>query len=234
MKKLTEAISEVFYRLLSSYYRNRLSSDIGIRLRMRALDSTCEYIEKNLVGIPYYADKQHVMDFALSQVRISGTYCEFGVYRGKSVNHIARKVSQPVHAFDSFEGLPEDWSVRHSKGLFALDSIPVFEKNVIVHKGWFEDTLPGFVSEYREKAAFIHIDSDLYSSAKSVLHWMDDRIIPGTILLFDEYFNYPFWEHHEFKAFREFVESNGVKYEYLCYCSSSYGSNVAIRILERH
>ena len=233
MKKIVEWISEPFYKFLSSYYRNRLSTDIEIQLRMRALNSTCEYIEENLVNVPYYAYKQQVMDFALSKVQISGMYCEFGVYKGKSVNYIARQVSQPVHAFDSFEGLPETWSVRHKKGLFALDKIPVFEKNVIVHKGWFDDTLPVFIKEFKERAAFLHIDSDLYSSARSILHWLDERIVEGTIILFDEYFNYPFWEHHEFKAFREFVQKNNVKYEYLCYCSNSYGSNVAVEILKR-
>jgi Methyltransferase domain len=233
MKKIVDSVSEVFYRFLSSYYRNRLSSDIGIQLRMRALDSTCEYIEKHLVDTPYFTDKQRVIDFALSKVQIKGLYCEFGVYKGKSVNYIARKVSEPVHAFDSFEGLPENWSVRHKKGLFALNKIPVFENNVIVHKGWFEDTLPLFIKEYKENGAFIHIDSDLYSSARSVFHWLDERIVENTIILFDEYFNYPFWKHHEFKAFQEFVQKNNVRYEYLCYCSVSYGSNVAVRILGR-
>jgi len=233
MKRLTDSIAEVFYKLFSSYYRNRLSSDIGIQLRMRALDSTCEYIEKNLAEAAYFADKQQVIDFALNSVRIKGLYCEFGVYKGKSVNYIARKVSVPVHAFDSFEGLPEDWSVQHKKGLFALDKIPVFEKNVIVHKGWFEETLPTFTNKYMEKAAFLHIDSDLYSSAKTILHWLDERIVENTVILFDEYFNFPFWQHHEFKAFQEFVQKNNVRYEYLCYCTASYGSNVAVRILGR-
>jgi len=84
-----------------------------------------------------------------------------------------------------------------------------------------------------EKAAFLHIDSDLYSSAKTILHWLDERIVENTVILFDEYFNFPFWQHHEFKAFQEFVQKNNVRYEYLCYCTASYGSNVAVRILGR-
>ena len=233
MKKIVEWISEPFYKFLSSYYRNRLSSDIEIQLRMRALNSTCEYIERNLVNVPFFKDKLKVLDFALRKVQINGMYCEFGVYKGRSVNYIARKVSQQVHAFDSFEGLPESWSVRHKKGLFALDKMPSFEKNVVVHKGWFDDTLPAFVKEFNEEAAFLHIDSDLYSSAKSIFQWLDKRIVEDTVILFDEYFNYPFWEYHEFKAFQEFVQENNVKYEYLCYNSVSYGSNVAVKILKR-
>jgi predicted O-methyltransferase YrrM len=180
-----------------------------------------------------FTDKRRVLDLALSKVQIIGMYCEFGVYKGKSVNYIARKISQQVHAFDSFEGLPESWSVRHKKGLFALNKMPVFEKNVVLHKGWFDDTLPVFVKEFNEELAFLHIDSDLYSSAKSIFQWLDKRIVEGTIILFDEYFNYPFWEHHEFKAFQEFVQKDKIKYEYLCYNSTTYGSNVAVKILKR-
>jgi hypothetical protein len=40
---------------------------------------------------------------------------------------------------------------------------------------------------------------------------------PGTVLVFDEYFNYPGWERHEFKAWREFAAAHGVDYEYVAY-----------------
>jgi hypothetical protein len=33
--------------------------------------------------------------------------------------------------------------------------------------------------------------------------------------VFDEYFGYPGWQHHEFKAFQEFVHTNRVTYKYL-------------------
>jgi hypothetical protein len=39
--------------------------------------------------------------------------------------------------------------------------------------------------------------------------------VPDTIILFDEYFNYPNWEQHEFKAFQEFVRDRAVSYRYL-------------------
>jgi hypothetical protein len=41
--------------------------------------------------------------------------------------------------------------------------------------------------------------------------------VPGTIILFDEYFNYPNWEKHEFKAFQELVAERRMKYTYLGY-----------------
>jgi len=48
-----------------------------------------------------------------------------------------------------------------------------------------------------------------------------DRIVPGTIILFDEYFNYPNWERHEFKAFQEFVTDRAASYPYLGFFAST-------------
>ena len=38
--------------------------------------------------------------------------------------------------------------------------------------------------------------------------------MPGTVVLFDEYWNYPGWRQHEFKAFREFIDRTGLTYRY--------------------
>lgn len=227
------AIRPKIRRFLDSYFRNNLAFDLEVNLRMRALNSTCEYIEKNMVDIPLFDSKQEALDFALEEISFEGLICEFGVWKGESINHIARKKPQKIHAFDSFEGLPETWLSSHKKGHFALKNLPVFEENIVIHKGWFDDTLPKFVKESTENISFLHIDCDLYSSTKTIFKSLDLQIVVGTIILFDEYFNYPFWEHHEFKAFQEFVKQNSISYEYLCYSSNTFGSKVAVRILRR-
>jgi hypothetical protein len=51
-------------------------------------------------------------------------------------------------------------------------------------------------------------------------------MVPGTIILFDEYFNYPNWEQHEYKALQEFVKARGIAYRYLAFARQQ----VAIRI----
>tara|TARA_B110000971_G_scaffold164349_1_gene168225 strand:+ start:392 stop:952 length:561 start_codon:yes stop_codon:yes gene_type:complete len=186
-----------------------------------------------MVDIPLFDSKQEALDFALEEISFEGLICEFGVWKGESINHIARKKPQKIHAFDSFEGLPETWLSSHKKGHFALKNLPIFEENIVIHKGWFDDTLPKFVKESTENISFLHIDCDLYSSTKTIFKSLDLQIVEGTIILFDEYFNYPFWEHHEFKAFQEFVKQNSISYEYLCYSSNTFGSKVAVRILRR-
>jgi len=89
--------------------------------------------------------------------------------------------------------------------------------NVILHKGWFRDTVPQWCRETDGPIAFIHIDCDLYSSTVDVLTGLAQRLQRGTVILFDEYFSYPGWERHEYKAWQEFVKAEPIQYEYVAY-----------------
>jgi hypothetical protein len=51
------------------------------------------------------------------------------------------------------------------------------------------------------------------------------------VLLFDEYFNYPSWQEHEFKAFQEFVAMHGIQYEYVGYVEAY--EQAAVRIVAK-
>ena len=52
--------------------------------------------------------------------------------------------------------------------------------------------------------------------------------MPGTVIVFDEYFNYSGWEEGEFRAFQEFVAARKLSYEYLTY--NREHQQVAVRI----
>ena len=69
-------------------------------------------------------------------------------------------------------------------------------------KGLFDDTLPSFAKTHTQPVSFLHVDCDLYSSTKAIFDILGDQIVEGTVIVFDEYFNYPGWQHHEFKAFQ--------------------------------
>ena len=97
---------------------------------MRALNTTCEYIENNMLDVTLFNNAYDAVDYSLEKMNFKGLICEFGVWKGDSINYIARKEKQKVHAFDSFEGLPETWLSTHKKGHFALKKTPVFENNV--------------------------------------------------------------------------------------------------------
>ena len=113
---------------------------------------------------------------------------EFGVYKGKTAWYISKHCGyRKLFLFDSFEGLPEDWNNNFKKGHFALKNIPRLPGKSILYKGLFRDTVFEFNYDNKFPLSFIHIDSDLYSSAKDVLSRLNNKIIPGTVILFDEY-----------------------------------------------
>ena len=160
----------------------------------------------------------------------TGLVLEFGVATGRTLNHFARLFpNKTVYGFDGFDGLPEDWTSRMPKGFFARAELPYTRDNAELVVGWFDDTLPLFVRENKEPVALLHVDSDLYSSAVTVLTLLEKQIVPGTVIVFDEYMNYPGWQLDEFRAWQEFVRANNVQYEYIGRVSKH--QKVAIRVL---
>jgi hypothetical protein len=145
----------------------------------------------------------------------NGLVLEFGVYSGKTINHLASVDPGKVFGFDGFEGLPEDWRPDIPRTAFKRDGLPCVSENVELIVGWFEETLPSFVKAHPEPVSFLHVDCDVYSSTKTIFHYLEKRILSGTIIVFDEYFNYVGWRNHEFKAFAEFVLASGLSYRYI-------------------
>ena len=144
----------------------------------------------------------------------NGLFLEFGVYNGSSINILSKLGPNKIfHGFDTFTGLPEDWDLGNKKikaGHFYLEKMPSVEKNVILHKGLFEDTIPKWQKQYREKISFINIDCDLYSSTKTVLEHLNSQIVKDTIIRFDDLLPspirpYPKWLEGEWKALSEWV-----------------------------
>jgi hypothetical protein len=164
---------------------------------------------------------------------------EFGVCTGETINHLAN-IFYPeiIWGFDSFEGLPEDWQknrrVVRRKGHLAVNEMPNVKKNVKLVKGWFKDTIPLWLDKHPGDIRFLHIDSDLYSSAKTVLSLMNSRIKKNTIIVFDELcdFNsdgkFANWEQHEWKALREWMKAFNRKIKVL----SRGGESAAIRVIK--
>jgi hypothetical protein len=173
------------------------------------------YYTKHMLTCKSFESATDLLTHALSLVKLPGIFCEFGVASGKTINHIARvSGGRLIHGFDGFIGLPEDWRSGFEAGAFA-QPIPAVEKNVTLHVGLFSETLPQFVSSLQEDVAFLHVDCDLYSSTKEIFFYLGNRIKPGTVIVFDEYMNFPGWKNDEWKAFREFIWSSKLKYRYV-------------------
>jgi hypothetical protein len=152
-------------------------------------------------------------------VNTAGLMLEFGVFSGSTINFMAKKTTNTIYGFDSFEGLPESWGrtdMIFNKGAFNLKGkLPKVHQNVKLIKGWFNETLPKFLEEHTGPITFLHIDCDLYSSTKTIFDLVKGRLAPGCVIVFDELLNYPGWEIHEWKAWWEMVDETGIKYEWI-------------------
>lgn len=192
--------------------------------------SSAEYFMQKMGQARNLVDPHSLLLFAFEQRPVNGLLLEFGVYRGDTMRLLAQNCEQVVHGFDSFEGLPEDWTHFQKKGRFSLQGqLPAFaEKNIALHPGWFDQSLPAFLAAQRGNVSFLHVDCDLYSSTNTMLTLLADRLVSGSVIVFDEYLNYPNWQQHEFRAFQEFVARHGWQYEYLGFASAR--QSVAVRL----
>ncbi|MBM37658.1 MAG: methyltransferase [Woeseia sp.] len=214
----------LFRRFMLKYYSSNLLLDMNIE----AKKETIEYIKIKMGDTPYFEKHRQMLNYVLEQTNGSGFFLEFGVGRGKSMRWISSKIKDDVHGFDSFDGIQEHWN-GNPIGAFAQKQIPKFKSNVKLHVGYFNDTLKEFLETSLGPIAFLHIDCDLYSSTVTIFDLLGNRLRPGSVILFDEYYNYYRWKYHEYKAFQEFVKQYDLTYEYIAY--SVTGQQVAIRIL---
>ena len=218
--------SEFFFR---RFMLKHYASNLLVDMNLEAKQQTLEYIKANMIDAPYFEKHQALVKYTLEQVSKEGLHLEFGVGRGKSMRWIAPMVGGPVYGFDSFDGIQEYWN-GNPVGAFAQKKLPKVPDNVEFEIGYFDTTLPGFLEKHSDPVAFLHVDCDLYSSTVTIFEALGERLQPGAIVLFDEYYNFHRWQQHEFKAFQEYVERSGVTYEYISF--SVTGQQVSVRILE--
>jgi hypothetical protein len=224
VSKVVNVASDAYYRRI--YYSERWHPRVA--LMQRALDETVDYIESHMRDAIIRNDAVDVLRHALGRVGVDGMYLEFGVRTGSTINHVARlRPDTTIYGFDSFDGLPEAWAgYTLTADAFRNQPIPKVEPNVELVIGWFDDTLQPFLDDHHGDVAFVHVDSDVYASAKTVLDNVGPRLRVGSVIVFNEYFNYPNWQQHEFRAWQEFCVANGVTYEYLSWAMYE----VAVRI----
>jgi methyltransferase family protein len=172
--------------------------------------------------------RQRLLDMVLSSPLPDGDILEFGVYRGESLLYLAdRCPERRVYGFDSFEGLPDDWWAR-PKGFFKTEPPLIDRSNLRLVKGLFHQSLPRFLTEWSGRAALIHVDCVLYESTRACLLPILPRCQIGTVLIFDEYYNYPDFAHHEWLAWRE-VRAD---YKVSARCTAYDGRRVAFQITD--
>ena len=160
---------------------------------------------------------------------VKGDYFEFGLWRGKTfcyahiMKHRYRQLDTKLFGFDSFQGLPEIADEKDNiwhEGQFAYseDKLRAHLKRqgILDHEfelipGYYENSLTDSLHEqfHNKSAAIVYIDCDLYESTIPVLNFMRRYLVNGTIICFDDYYNYKAAaDQGEQRAMREFLQEH--------------------------
>ena len=165
---------------------------------------------------------------------IQGTVVECGVWRGGSMQAVARTLldldaaDRHLHLFDTFEGMPppgeED---RRLKGQSAEELMrsgprPALVRAVAdlddVRAGMEQTGYPAELVHYHpgrvedtipgqapERIALLRLDTDWYESTRHELDHLYDRVTPGGVVIIDDY---DYWEGAR-KAVDEYLARTG-------------------------
>ena len=197
---------------------------------MYSIDKERYPVQREALMVHFLNDFFWKSFFYLKTNKVKGDYLEFGSGSHVRSFRLAYKYQQleyeylRLFAFDSFQGLPEPVGIDNHpqwyKGALAVSleqfhqimkSVGASEDTYHVVPGFYKDTLDKFTpTTYGiERAAMVFVDCDLYASTMSVLNFVKDILVDGSILAFDDWFCFngnP--DKGEQKAFREFLESN--------------------------
>lgn len=119
-----------------------------------------------------------------------GCFVEVGVYKGGSAYHLAKVADDQgrvLHLYDTFDGIPwrRDGIDEHPVGDFAdtsVDAVRAAIPTAVIHEGTFPGTLAA-----TGPIAFVHVDCDQYQSVRACITELWARMVPGAVMLFDDY-----------------------------------------------
>ena len=134
-----------------------------------------------------------------------GELAECGVFQGGTAHLLAHtlqdfdKGTRSFHLFDTFRGMPADTRPNrdyHSPGDFSATSQDYVERrlstyaSIRFHPGRVPDTFADIDQDAR--FTFVHLDMDIYEPTLEACRWFWPRMVPGGILIFDDYGFYPY------------------------------------------
>lgn len=87
-----------------------------------------------------------------------------------------------------------------------VDKLRYNDKNIYYYKGWFEKTMKEY-SEQITQIAILRLDGDWYSSTRTILECLFDKVVPGGVIIVDDYGTYDGCR----KAVNEFMTERNIK-----------------------
>ncbi len=221
----------IFWLIPEEFKANKLQHALDSELKKNLISETLETFGKHIKKSLIFYDTSQIREYAVKTALLSDKnkeyyYLEFGVFKGTSANFFSKYVKK-LYAFDSFQGLSEDWPGRPlSKGYFNQNKkIPYLNSNIEPIVGWVDETLDEFLNKHKPKINFVHLDMDVYTPTKFTLQKIKPYLVKNAIIIFDELYNYIGWEDGEYKALIEVFKDT--EYEY-----KAFGINSKITVIQ--
>lgn len=224
-RKLMVALQELATKDTAEYFYHQTNQPEFIPTPANHIPDSFDMLDES---------KKQLRELCFDHAKLEGYVAEFGVDQGKSFLQLCEHYrTEFVYGFDAFRGLPDGgaWpgNLVH-KGMFDYNGELQFEvpENGRIIAGWFDDTLPRWDMRHERVAKFVHIDCDVYSSTVTILENLHGSIVPGTVIVFDDYCNHTNWRQGEWKAWQEYTGTHSINYKYL-YCA---GMSVGLIVVE--
>jgi len=209
MRSMTDALQ----RALFFAYRKQAKHSVD-PARHSVTVSECTYSPWNLDeeflrayrGVADYTlvDKRKLFglwEYSRQVRNLDGDYLEVGVWRGGTGCLLAQSIkfqgsNRRIFLCDTFEGMPATDVARdnfYKGGELADTSVDLVRdlasrlglSNVVLCKGYFPQDTSAQVDSNR--FALVHIDVDIYPSARDTVEWIWDKLLPGGVIVFDDY-----------------------------------------------
>jgi O-methyltransferase len=163
-------------------------------------------------------------------LRHDGDIAECGVAAGETaagmlavLRRTRTRRQKRLHLFDTFAGLPsimvdsdrigasgqEQFAGNFSHSLPEVRRRVEDDPAVVFHSGLFSDTLRGF----SRRLCFIHADADLYLSTTDIIQAAVRVLVPGGVIVFDDY------ENVDFPGVRRAVEAHLPSHQFSLYAT---------------
>lgn len=193
----------------------------------------------------------YIVGFLQEVMYLKGDVCEFGVAQGKTSALIAnemRSTDKTLWIFDSFEGLPvpskEDeliddifqlGEMEHYTGQMSCPEQLVNESLNHVNfptdrrkicKGWIDETIANGIVP--SQICFAYLDFDFYEGTKLVLSLIEEKLVPGGVVVVDDY---DFFSSGVKKALDQFMLKNYHEFEIISPFNEEYKFRIIRRLL---
>ncbi len=159
---------------------------------------------------------------------LEGLVLECGVQFGRTLAQLATYCGQRCHGFDSFTGAPSTGEVGMDDPLSTGGVVPQLEGDIVLHPGWFKDTLPAFLAAQQAPIRLLHIDVADAGSTGDVLDSAAPWLREGSVIVFGHLIGFPGSEAQAFSALQDHAARSGQRWDILA--GVLLGREVALRV----